>query len=390
MKNILTFLLMALLFGSSCSSTSKNIFSKKTPHEKYADKLDDVGLEETPAGRQWLAASKQALENTQDIQLPYKQNGFFGNDKARALGLRFTAKKGTQLNFAITKKGESPFVLYADVFAQNGLDNIPILAADTAASTFSVAADMEGAYVLRLQPELFRGGQYSLSISVGPSLQFPVAGNKAKAGSFWGASRDGGKRNHEGVDIFAPKHTPAVAAADGYVTGVKDGGIGGKVVWLRVKDRNITLYYAHLDKQLVEEGQEVKKGHTLGLVGNTGNAKNTPSHLHFGIYTAGGPVDPYPFVNPAIKTAPAFPAKSLQNYLRLIKGQKLPSDNTVAKASTLLVPIAVNAKGYITEIPGGNFIQVPFSAVQVTSQGIMSAEVWVGKSVKDSRGKRIM
>jgi hypothetical protein len=237
---------------------------------------------------------------------------------------------------------------------------------------------------------LFRGGEYSLSITVGPSLQFPVSGNKAKAGSFWGASRDGGKRNHEGVDIFAPKSTPVVAAADGFVTGVREGGIGGKVVWVRVKDRNITLYYAHLDKQLVDEGQEVKKGQTLGLVGNTGNAQYTPAHLHFGIYTARGPVDPFPFVNPAIKTAPAVPAKNLQNYLKLTKTQKLPSDHTVAKANTLLVPIAVNAKGYITEVPGGNLIQVPFSSVQTTNQGIMSAEVWVGKSVKDSRGKRIM
>src|SRR5687767_4378133 len=107
MKNILTVLFIASFSWSACSSTSKNIFSKKTPHEKYADKLDDIGLEETPAGRQWLAASKGALENTQEIQLPYKQNGFFGNDKARALGLQFTAKRGTQLNFTITKKGKA-------------------------------------------------------------------------------------------------------------------------------------------------------------------------------------------------------------------------------------------------------------------------------------------
>jgi murein DD-endopeptidase MepM/ murein hydrolase activator NlpD len=390
MKNVLTFLLIASFFGSSCSSTSKNIFSKKTPHEKYADKLDEIGLEETPAGRQWLAASRQALENTQEIQLPYKQNGFFGDDKARALGLQFSAKRGTQLNFTITKKGKIPFVLYADVFMRKGSENLPIHAADTATNIFSIAADDDGPYVLRLQPELFRGGEYSLSITVGPSLLFPVAGNKAKTGSFWGASRDGGKRSHEGVDIFAPKYTPVIASSDGYVTGVRDGGIGGKVVWLRVKDRKITLYYAHLEKQLVEEGQEVRKGDTLGLVGNTGNAKYTPSHLHFGVYTSGGPVDPFPFVNPAIKTAEAVPAKNLQNYVKLVKTQKIGSDNRAAKASTLLVPVAVNAKGYITEVPGGGLIQVPFNAVQPTNQGIMSAEVWVGKSVKNSRGKRIM
>src|SRR5687768_586869 len=60
MKNVCLSLVM-LVFLASCSSTSKNIFSKKTPHEKYAEKLDDHDLEKTPAGRQWLAASKAAL-----------------------------------------------------------------------------------------------------------------------------------------------------------------------------------------------------------------------------------------------------------------------------------------------------------------------------------------
>ena len=154
-----------------------------------------------------------------------------------------------------------------------------------------------------MQPPLYDEGEYSHAISIAPSLQFPVSGNKAKAGSFWGDGRDGGKRSHEGIDIFAPKHTPAVAAADGYITGVKEGGIGGKTVWLRPTGKNYTLYYALLDKQTVSEGQVVKKGDVVGLVGNTGNAKHTPSHLHFGIYTWNGPIDPFPFVNPAIKTA---------------------------------------------------------------------------------------
>jgi murein DD-endopeptidase MepM/ murein hydrolase activator NlpD len=64
-------------------------------------------------------------------------------------------------------------------------------------------------------------GEYTLSVSVGPSLGFPVSGNKASIGSFWGDNRDGGKRSHEGVDIFAAKLTPAIAAADGVVTGVR-------------------------------------------------------------------------------------------------------------------------------------------------------------------------
>jgi len=363
MKNIVASLLLLSIFVASCGSSVPRLFSKKTPHEKYAEKLDDTNLEETPAGRQWLAASKIAVEDPQTIELPYKQHGYFGADKPRALGLKFKAKRGEKLTFTINRKSSTPFVLYADLFKQEGVESSLVSSSDTAASIFSFDIEEQGSYLLRLQPELFHTGKYSLSVSVGPSLGFPVAGNKAKTGSFWGDSRDGGKRNHEGIDIFAPKRTPAIASANGVVTGVKEMGIGGKTVWLRLTDKNITLYYAHLDKQLVSEGQYVKNGDTLGLVGNTGNAKYTPAHLHFGVYTYSGPMDPFPFVNPLIKTANAVPGKNLVNHLRLTKTQKL-RDDFVAQANTVLIPVAVSSKGYISELPDGRLVQVPFSAVQ--------------------------
>lgn len=188
----------------------------------------------------------------------------------------------------------------------------------------------------------------------------------ADIGSFWGDGRDGGKRSHEGIDIFAPKHSPAIAASDGYVTGVREGGIGGKTVWLRPEGKNYTLYYAHLDKQLVREGQFVKKGETVGLVGNTGNAKYTPSHLHFGVYTYSGAIDPLPFVNKIIKTAPEVPSKNLAVSIKLIKSKKY-GGNTI-KANTVLTPLAITSKAYIAETRDGNLIQIPFNEVTVTKQ----------------------
>lgn len=140
-----------------------------------------------------------------------------------------------------------------------------------------------------------------------PTLVFPVAGLKAKIGSFWGAVRDGGKRKHEGIDIFAAKNTPVVAVTDGIISAVGNGGIGGKTVWLRSTGSKYSYYYAHLDTQLVRRGQRVKKGQILGRVGNTGNARNTPPHLHFGVYTSRGAVDPLPYVK-GTKKMPIPPA----------------------------------------------------------------------------------
>jgi peptidoglycan LD-endopeptidase LytH len=116
--------------------------------------------------------------------------------------------------------------------------------------------------------------------------------------SFFGAARDGGRREHHGVDIFAPRGTPVLAAGPGVVRRVRETPIGGRVVWVFDEARNLNRYYAHLDSQLVRGGQAVRPGDTIGTVGNTGNARTTPPHLHFGIYARGqGPVDPWPFLH---------------------------------------------------------------------------------------------
>ena len=94
--------------------------------------------------------------------------------------------------------------------------------------------------------------------------------------SFFGDSRDGGRRGHRGVDIFAPRGTPVLSATDGRVYRVETTLIGGNVVWVRASDQVNRVYYAHLDSQVVRTGMEVKRGTLLGFVGNTGNARTTP------------------------------------------------------------------------------------------------------------------
>ena len=387
MKSITPILFLLAAACTSCSSTVKKIFGgDKTPHEEYAEKLDDKKLDETPEGRAWLAASKKALENPQAIQLPYRQNGYFQMDKPRSLGLKFRAKQGERLTFNFNKSYRTAFVLYADLFKEGNVDATPVLSADTSQLQFSFDVDETAEYILRLQPELFRTGEYSLSISVGPSLGFPVSHTKSNVGSFWGDGRDGGKRSHEGIDIFAPKSSPAIASADGYVTGLTEHGIGGKTVWLRPEGKNYTLYYAHLDKQLVREGEFVKKGQVVGLVGNTGNAKHTASHLHFGVYTPRGPIDPLPFVNKNFKSAPEIPTKSLAVSLKLIKSKKAGSE--VIGTNTVLTPLAVTPTAYIAELPDGRMIQLSFNEVKAVKQPPRTVDTAVKQpSSKNSKSK---
>ncbi|MDQ3205387.1 MAG: M23 family metallopeptidase [Pseudomonadota bacterium] len=127
------------------------------------------------------------------------------------------------------------------------------------------------------------------------SLPVPVEGVEARRiADTFGAPR-GRDRQHAGVDIFADRGTPVVSTTRGVVTSVREGGLGGRQVWVLGPGRE-RHYYAHLDDWApgLEAGDVVWPGHVLGEVGDTGNARGTPPHLHYAIYGADGATDPLP------------------------------------------------------------------------------------------------
>ena len=126
-------------------------------------------------------------------------------------------------------------------------------------------------------------------------LRVPVDGVRAaQVTDTWGAPRGGGRR-HEGQDIFARRGTPVHSATEGYVVRVGENTLGGKVVFVHGPGGR-WYYYAHLDDYAPDlaVGDYVTPDTVLGYVGDTGNAKGTPPHLHFGVYTASGAINPHP------------------------------------------------------------------------------------------------
>lgn len=118
----------------------------------------------------------------------------------------------------------------------------------------------------------------------------------------WGAARGAG-RSHEGIDIFAPRGTDVLSTTHGLVVRRGNNSLGGRIVTVMGPGSEFH-YYAHMDDWgPVEVGDRVAPGAVLGYVGDSGNAKGTPPHLHYGIYPrGGGAVNPYPRL-----TAPAGP-----------------------------------------------------------------------------------
>jgi murein DD-endopeptidase MepM/ murein hydrolase activator NlpD len=128
-------------------------------------------------------------------------------------------------------------------------------------------------------------------------LAMPVEGASVrKVANTWHAPRDG-MRVHEGQDIFAPRGTPVYSATAGIVTRLGTGGLGGISVYVLGPGAR-TYYYAHLGNWAtgLEIGDPVDRHTLLGHVDNTGNARGTPPHLHFGVYSRQGAIDPLPLL----------------------------------------------------------------------------------------------
>ncbi len=125
------------------------------------------------------------------------------------------------------------------------------------------------------------------------SLPSPLLGQHLT--DTWGGARSEGRR-HEGIDIFAPRNTPIKATTQGVVSKVGDDRLGGKVVVI-VGPGGAGHYYAHLEDYAdISPNQWIETGDTVGYVGDSGNAKGTPPHVHYGVYINGSAVNPYPLL----------------------------------------------------------------------------------------------
>jgi murein DD-endopeptidase MepM/ murein hydrolase activator NlpD len=303
-----------LLLGIvGCSKEKlREFLGNYTPHERYEQALLAAGLDQTALGRYWIAAADEARDGAVEVTAPYREESYLDPREAVATAYRISLRRGQRVEVAFESEPDSGYQVFIDLFVmRRNSEAAPrhLTNADSLARRLDYLVRRDADYLIRIQPELLRGGRYSISIIVTPSLSyFPVSGYDTTAiGSWYGDPRDAGRRRHEGLDIFARRGTPVVAAADGVVRSTRRNRLGGNVVWLRdVLGRS--HYYAHLDSQAVRRGQRVQAGDTLGFVGNTGNARTTPPHLHFGMYSSGS-FDPYP----ALKQLPTTPASFTGN-----------------------------------------------------------------------------
>jgi Peptidase family M23 len=148
-----------------------------------------------------------------------------------------------------------------------------------------------------------------------PRLIFPVVGSVAYHDDF-GEPRAGG--THQGIDVVAARHAPAVAVEPGTVEFWTTSASAGCMLYLH-GDSGTTYLYIHLNNDLTGRNDNrgecvagtayapglnnrahVVAGQLIGFVGDSGDADGIHPHLHFEVHPGGGAaVDPYPYLRKA-------------------------------------------------------------------------------------------
>ena len=308
-RNLVLVALVLTMAGCARSGVPR-LFDRATPHENYVKRLQQAGLTDTALARDWLAAADRALAAPKPATMPLTNEVTHAPSAPEAYGYRLKLQRGRVLNVSLNVSGSEPTLIFIDLFAPGPAGQPPrhVESAEPGTTALEHEVDADGEYILRIQPELLRGGKLTIAQRTTAALTFPVSGRTSTAvQSFFLDPRDNNRREHHGIDIFAPRNTPVLAAADGVVSHVGTSNLGGNIVWVWDPRRGQSHYYAHLERQAVSAGDRVTAGDVVGYVGNTGNARTTPPHLHFGIYRRGeGPIDPLPFVQggrgPAVRS----------------------------------------------------------------------------------------
>ena len=171
---------------------------------------------------------------------------------------------------------------------------------------FLLAVLLAGLLVWWAWPQIERARQYAALLAApGPtasSLPSPLPGLPLT--DTWGGARSEGRR-HEGIDIFARRDTPIRSATRGVVSRVGPDRLGGRTVTV-TGPGGYHHYYAHLERYAkLSRGDWVQPGTVLGYVGDSGNARGTPTHLHYGVYTpTWRAMNPYPLLRKGTALTP--------------------------------------------------------------------------------------
>lgn len=178
--------------------------------------------------------------------------------------------------------------------------------------------------------------------------RFPVAGYTWYQDD-WAAPRyEPYFHMHEGTDLFAQHNTPVVASADGVISKLMNGSIGGVSIWLTGDDGTV-YYYGHLRSYVpgLRQGMRVSIGQVIATVGNSGVAADTYPHVHFEVHPGGGKaVNPKPFLDRWLFEAEARAQEALRRQAALTASARIGAARWGRLFTLLTAPAAPPAASW--------------------------------------------
>jgi hypothetical protein len=227
--------------------------------------------------------------------------------------------------------------------------------------------------------------------SVPAVTAFPVVGNVSYSDDF-GAPRPQGP--HEGNDIMAPRHQPAVAFERGRVEKHVGSSLGTCMLYLYGAS-GMTYVYIHLNNDLTMQndnrggckngvswapglrtGQFVRRGQLVGYVGDSGDANGGMPHLHFEVRTPSGrAINPYTYLNTAKRLLYPRPAAADPIWLMLRRARVVSVGEGTLTVETRRIKVSSQSTGY--PLRRQVVLAIPPEAVvdQVTSTGRIAANL---------------
>ena len=207
-----------------------------------------------------------------------------------------------------------------------------------------------------------------------PDIIFPVQGGATFSDDF-GAPRSGG-RTHEGNDLIAPKMTPIIAARGGRIVFEPMTEPSYGYMLSVAGDDGYTYDYLHINNDTpgtddglggpqyayapgISEGVQVVQGQHIAWVGDSGDAENTVSHLHFEIRLPdGSAIDPYPYLNAALKiyTYGVAAAKAASPTINSDKGLIVSPTTALYCVSGSLIRTPSNSSVYYCGSDGKRYV----------------------------------
>jgi hypothetical protein len=214
--------------------------------------------------------------------------------------------------------------------------------------------------------------------------RFPVAGLASYSHDWWFPRYGPGWRLHQGTDIFAAFGTPVRAPVDGTVK-LTNGGLGGLSVYV-VQPDGTYWYLAHLAgvPERIVEGTSVATGDVVGFVGDSGNARGGPPHVHFEIHPGGGgPIDPKPVLDQFINDALSLAPRVVEAYAAAAKAGTTPTEVALPAPAPHAVAPALPPRAallWATAVsPTGGAVQL----AEVEAARVASSIDWTSRELDD-------